>query len=80
MKTYQAMPGIRTRRRMRELTVPAAADALGVTRQAWYQWERGVAMPSAAYLPALSELLGCRIEELYEGEQEGDDGDAAEQD
>ena len=77
MKTYQAMQGIRTRRRMRELTVPAAADALGVTRQAWYQWERGAAMPMALYLPAMAKLLACRIEDLY-GE-EGDDGQAADE-
>jgi len=76
MKIYQQMPGIRSRRRMQGLTVQSMADALGVTRQAWYLWERGIVMPNAAYLPAIAEILGCTIEELYE--EEADDGEAAE--
>lgn len=75
MKIYDAMPGIRTRRRAREISVQQAADALGLSRQAWYNWEAGIAMPSAALLPAVAELLGCSIEELYEEGE--DDGQAA---
>jgi len=77
MKTYTSMPGIRTRRRALGLAVAAAAAAVGVTKQAWYQWERGEAMPMAPFLPAMAELLQCSIEDLYE---EGDDGEAAVQD
>lgn len=65
MKIYASMPGIRTRRRALGLTAAALATALGVTRQAWNQWEGGATMPSAAYLPAIAELLHCRIEDLY---------------
>lgn len=50
---------------MRGLSVPEAAAALGVTKQAWYQWERGNALPSAEFLPAMAELLGCEITDLY---------------
>ena len=79
MKIYRTMPGIRTRRRMASLTVAEAAARLGVTKQTWYDWENGKYAPSAAYLPALAELLKCRIEDLYEG-KEDDDGQAADQD
>lgn len=77
MRIYKKMPGIRTRRRVRGLTVPAAADALGVAKMTWYKWERGEMMPSAAYLPAMAELLQCEISELYE---EDDDGQTADED
>lgn len=79
MKIYRTMPGIRTRRRMAGLTVAEAAARLGVTKQTWYDWENGKYAPSAAYLPALAELLQCRIEDLYVG-KEDDDGQAADED
>lgn len=71
MKIYTSMPGIRTRRRMLRLTATSLAAALGVTRQAWNQWEGGTTMPSAGYLPAIAALLQCGIEDLY---KEGEDG------
>lgn len=80
MKTIDKMPGIRTRRRMAGLSVAAAADMIGVTKQTWYDWENGKYIPSAAYLPAIAKLLECRIEELYEDGEEGDDGEAVGQD
>ena len=67
MKIYKTIPGIRTRRRTLGLTATFLAAELGVTRQAWNQWEAGTTMPSAAYLPAIAELLQCSIEDLYEG-------------
>lgn len=76
MNIYGTMPGIRARRRARGISVQDAAAALGLSRQAWYKWEYGIAMPAAALLPAIAELLGCTIEELYEGEE--DDGQTAE--
>ena len=76
MKIYDAMPGIRARRRARGISVQQAADALGLSRQAWYYYETGVNMPAAALLPAIAELLGCTIEELYEeGEDDGQASD-----
>lgn len=75
MKIIETMPGIRTRRRMARMAVANAAAALGVTKQTWYDWERGKYVPSAALLPAMAELLKCSIADLYE---EGDDGQAAE--
>ncbi len=29
-------------------------------------WENGYAWPSAAWLPAMADLLGCDIDALYE--------------
>lgn len=62
---YKKMAGIRRCRELAGLSVYAAAAALGVTKQAWYMWERGDMVPSAAYLPAMAELLQCSIEDLY---------------
>ena len=70
MKIYTSMPGIRTRRRRLGLTATSLAAELGVTRQAWNQWEGGATMPSAGYLPAIAALLQCGIEDLYESEGE----------
>ena len=69
-KIYTSLPGIRTRRRSLGLQAAPLAETLGVTRSAWSQWEAGATMPSAAYLPALAELLQCSIEELYRDEGE----------
>lgn len=41
------------------------AHKLGVTQSLVAQWERGAAMPSAAKLPLLAEVLGCSIDELF---------------
>ena len=41
------------------------ANALQVSQQAVYKWEAGTAMPSAAKLPLLAEVLGCSIDELF---------------
>ena len=65
MKIYTSLPGIRPRRLALGLKAAGLADALGVSRAAWSQWETGINMPSSAYLPALAELLQCSIEDLY---------------
>ncbi|MDO4989326.1 MAG: helix-turn-helix transcriptional regulator [Eubacteriales bacterium] len=78
MKTYASMPGIRTRRKMLGMNIKDASATLGVCRQSWSSWEQGSTMPTAGILPALAELLECRIEDLYVGE-EGDDGQAADE-
>ncbi len=72
-KIYMSLPGIRTRRRSLGLQAAPLAETLGVTRSAWSQWEAGATMPSAAYLPALAELLQCSIEDLYREEAAADD-------
>lgn len=40
---------------------------LNVSDGAVYQWETGVAMPSADKFPKLAAFYGCSLEELYEG-------------
>ena len=73
MKMYAGMPGIRARRRSLGMKVAEAAGRLGVTVQNWYDWEKGKYTPTAALLPALAELLQCRLEDLYRD----DDGEEA---
>ena len=65
MIIYKKMPGIQRRREELGLSAPGLAKALGVTKQAWYMWEHGDTVPSAAYLPAMADLLQCSIEDLY---------------
>lgn len=62
------MPGIRARRLRRGISVQDAAQELGVTRQAWHYWEAGQYIPSAGLLPAMAQVLRCRIEDLYTDE------------
>ena len=46
---------------------PEVARALGVSRQAVDYWVRGTKWPNPDRLPALAELLGVTIDELYTG-------------
>ena len=62
---YTKMDGIRFCREARGLTVAEAAAEISVTKQTWYDWERGKYVPSAAYLPAMAEVLQCEIADLY---------------
>ncbi len=71
-KNYARMPGIRARRLAQGLSVPETAEALGVQKATWYDWEAGKYVPSAALLPAMARLLGCGIAELYEAPPGGD--------
>lgn len=41
------------------------ARAMDVDLAAVHRWETGTAMPLAAKLPKLADLLGCSIDELY---------------
>lgn len=66
MKFATSMPGIKARREALGLSVAEAAAALGVTRQSWNNWEIGRSPASSYYLPAMAEILHCRIEDLYE--------------
>ena len=75
MKIYKTLPGLRARREASGLNVPAAAAAIGVPKQTWYQWEAG-SPPGAGYLPAIAEALGCRMEQLYEEADDATDKEA----
>lgn len=45
------------------------ADKLGVDRTTVTKWETGEILPRTDKLPALAEVLGCTIDELFkEGE------------
>lgn len=73
MKTYQGLAGLAQRRRAAGYTQQSYADALGISRALVGMYEISQAWPSAAILPAMAELLGCTIEQLYEAatDQEG---------
>lgn len=47
------------------LTQMQIAEHMGVDQAAVHRWEIGKAMPRAAKLPELAELLHCTIDELY---------------
>ena len=56
---------IRRLRENRGLNMTQLASAMDVTVVAVRKWELGETMPSADKLPALADLLGCTIDELY---------------
>lgn len=45
-------------------TQESLAEAMGVSRQAVSKWESGQAMPEAATLVDLADLLGCSLDQL----------------
>ena len=55
---------IAERRRAKNMTQMALADALNISYQAVSNWERGISMPDISKLPELSELLDVSIDEL----------------
>jgi len=55
-------------RRRAGYTQEALAEALAVSRQAVGKWESGQALPEAATLPALADLLGCTLDQLMREE------------
>ena len=46
------------------MTQKELADMLGITDKAVSKWERNVAYPDIATIPALAEILGVSVEEL----------------
>lgn len=53
---------------LREAAGLSQADvvrAMGVDQAAVFRWEQGLAMPRAAKLPQLADLLGCTIDALF---------------
>ena len=66
MRTKETgLAGVAPRRRAAGLTQQELADALGTSRSLIALIEAGQAWPSAASLPAMAEVLGCSIDELY---------------
>ena len=54
------------------LTVAQAADRLGISDAAIYQWECGVYLPTAKRLREIAALYHCTVDELLAQEQEED--------
>lgn len=62
----KGLVGLAPRRKAAGYTQYSYADALGIDRALVAMYETGRAWPSASRLPAMAELLGCSIDELYE--------------
>lgn len=58
---------IATLRRAAGLTQEMLADSLGVTAQAVSKWERQISCPDVSLLPAMAEIFGVGIDELFFG-------------
>ena len=58
---------IRMARKDKGFTQEYVADALGVSRQAVFKWEKDQARPDTKNLIALSDLLGISVEYLTKG-------------
>ena len=56
---------IAQRRREKEMTQEALANALGVTNQAVSKWEADQCCPDVQLLPALADVLGFTLDELF---------------
>ncbi len=52
-------------RRAAGLTQELLADRLGVTSQAVSKWERQLSCPDVALLPAMADVFGVTIDELF---------------
>lgn len=53
--------------KVKKLTQEQLARDLGVRRSTVAMWETGKAMPRAALLPKLADILGCTVDELLRG-------------
>ena len=62
--------GFRSARIKSGLTVLQAADRLGVSDAAVYQWETGVYLPTAKRLTEIARLYHCTVDELLAQKQE----------
>lgn len=60
----------RSARKKRGISAFEAAEKLGVTDAAIYQWECGISLPTAKRLPEIAKLYGCTIDELLEKDKE----------
>lgn len=63
----KGLVGLAPRRIAAGYTQQAFADALGIgSRNLVSMYESGDAWPRASILPAMADLLGCTIDDLYE--------------
>ena len=63
----KGLVGLAPRRKRAGYTQASFAEALGITRSLLAAWEaRDGLWPSARWLPAMADLLGCDIDALYE--------------
>lgn len=60
--------GFREARIKAALSVLKAAELLGVSDAAIYQWETGVNKPTAKRLLEIAKLYGCSIDDLLKEE------------
>jgi len=67
-RSATAMRGLRQRRRKAGLKLYAAAAAVGVTRQTWFNWETGATVPSTDLLCTLSRMFDCTVGTLFDGD------------
>lgn len=67
--TWQAQPMVLSERitqlrLWRGMSMQAASDRVGISRQAWDKWERGVARPTPGNLPKLCKALGVTLADI----------------
>ena len=63
------MVGIKEKRVSRGITQVELAEKMGVSQCTVSWWETGNSKPRADMLPKLAKVLGCTIDELFEGER-----------
>lgn len=62
--------GFRNARVRAGLSALQAADALGVSDAAVYQWETGVFFPNAKRLTEIAKLYHCTVDELLKKDED----------
>lgn len=68
---------IRSLRLSKQMSQSELGDALGVTRAAVYQWEKGRSVPQIDHLQELARFFGVPLATLLGGEAAGQSVDAA---
>lgn len=63
------MLNIKEVRKKNRYTRKAVADYVGVTEQAIYTWEAGIAVPDAIKLKKVAEFFGCEMEDLFKDKE-----------
>lgn len=62
--------GFRNARVRAGLSALQAADALGVSDAAVYQWETGAFLPNAKRLTEIAKLYHCTVDELLKKDED----------
>ena len=60
---------IKALREGKNLTQEELCKKIGVSQPAIAKWETGDSLPRADKLPQLAQILGCKIDDLFEGER-----------